>query len=157
MTLCCITTHTGIDMPSCAWMLYHNPWSLNQFAAIWCCYVVLQQLKRGAECCHLAKQCYITTPEARISLLPSGASMLYCNNWNVERSAAIWCQYIVLQPLKPVQVVTEIKRSNWDSISHNCVANNSNLLAYYACVDCSVHTHRSFDSSWCFIVQGLTV
>ena len=65
MTLCYITTtDTGIGVLSGAAMLYYSPWSLNQFAAIWCRYVVLQRLKRAAECCYLVPVNCITSTES---------------------------------------------------------------------------------------------
>ena len=64
--LCCIAaieTWNGVLL-SGAVMLYYNPWSLNQFTAIWYLYVVLQRLKRAAECCYLMPVYCITTTEA---------------------------------------------------------------------------------------------
>jgi hypothetical protein len=65
MTVYCITsTDTGIGvLLSVATILYYNPCSLHQIAAIWCRYVVLQRLQRGAECCDLVPVSCTTTTE----------------------------------------------------------------------------------------------
>lgn len=69
-----------------------------------------------------------------VIVLVSGASMLYYNHWNLDQIAAIWCQYAVLQQLKPGSICkwNELGCYLRDMISDSCVADDSNLLAFRA-------------------------
>jgi hypothetical protein len=87
------------------WLFLHFSWKrtvtfIYRSAAIWCRNVVLQSQKHESFWCHLVALCCISTTETWNGVLLSGAVMLYYNPRSLNKFAAIWCRYVVLQRLK---------------------------------------------------------